>query len=338
MRPTSALLRGLLAASLVVVSRPAHAQLYEAVGSRAQGMGGAFVAVSDDASATWWNPAGLATGAYFGGLIERNRLDQPADPVGREPRFRSEVHSVAAAFPAMGVSYYRFNINEIRTPTGGDSGGRQEEGVPETLRAARLTAFGVTFGQSLGRHVVLGSTLRLIRAGAMSSADTGTSDPLGAAADLSVPLQTRGDIDLGVMLSAGHLRLGGALRHVAQPSFGNGADRYELARQGRVGMALVSSGSGSASRVVLAADADVTTTATAAGESQRIALGAEGWLRGRGLGVRAGVSKNTVGNRAASSSVGLSVALRKSTYVDGVLMNGRDRSLNGWGVSLRVAY
>jgi hypothetical protein len=32
---------------------------YACVGARAMGMGGAFIAVSDDASATYWNPAGL---------------------------------------------------------------------------------------------------------------------------------------------------------------------------------------------------------------------------------------------------------------------------------------
>jgi hypothetical protein len=167
------------------------------------------------------------------------------------------------------------------------------------------------------------------------------SDPLGAAADLSVPVQTRGDIDLGAMVSAGHLRLGGVVRHVGRPSFtggSSGSDRYELNRQGRAGLALLSGRNGAPSAAVLAVDADLSRTDTAAGESRRIAVGAEGWLRGRGLGVRAGVSKNTVGNKAASTSVGLSLALRKSTYIDGVLVTGRDRSLNGWGVSLRVAH
>ena len=46
----------------------------------------------------------------------------------------------------------------------------------------------------------------------------------------------------------------------------------------------------------------------------------------------------TVGNLAASTTVGASLALRKATYVDATMMNGRDRSLNGWGVSLRIAY
>ena len=56
--------------SFVLVSSPlaAHAQLIEDIGIRAQGMAGAFVAVVDDATATWWNPAGLATGAFFSGV------------------------------------------------------------------------------------------------------------------------------------------------------------------------------------------------------------------------------------------------------------------------------
>ena len=38
---------------------PASAQ----VGTRASGMAGAYVGVADDATAVYWNPAGVATGA-----------------------------------------------------------------------------------------------------------------------------------------------------------------------------------------------------------------------------------------------------------------------------------
>ena len=51
-----------VAAALLLLPSPTAAQTWSQVGERSQGMGGAFVAVADDASAIYWNPAGLATG------------------------------------------------------------------------------------------------------------------------------------------------------------------------------------------------------------------------------------------------------------------------------------
>ena len=64
---------------------PAMAQQFDAVGTRAQGMAGAFVAVADDASATWWNPAGLGGGAYLSAVLERGQNREPADPPASGP-------------------------------------------------------------------------------------------------------------------------------------------------------------------------------------------------------------------------------------------------------------
>ena len=50
--------------------RPAFSQSFDLVGTRALGMGGAFVAVADDASATWWNPAGLPNSLIVDGIAE----------------------------------------------------------------------------------------------------------------------------------------------------------------------------------------------------------------------------------------------------------------------------
>ena len=49
-----------LVAAMLGCAGPAGAQTFEAVGTRAAGMAGAFVAVADDASAAYWNPAGFA--------------------------------------------------------------------------------------------------------------------------------------------------------------------------------------------------------------------------------------------------------------------------------------
>ena len=40
------------------------------VGTRAAGMAGAFVAVADDATAVYWNPAGIATGSFVSAVLD----------------------------------------------------------------------------------------------------------------------------------------------------------------------------------------------------------------------------------------------------------------------------
>jgi hypothetical protein len=73
-----------LCAALLMAVLPADAQIVEAVGERALGMGGAFVAVANDSSATWWNPAAQADGPFFDLSMGRALTDQDDRlPVGR---------------------------------------------------------------------------------------------------------------------------------------------------------------------------------------------------------------------------------------------------------------
>src|SRR5882762_4071999 len=124
----------------------ARAQRYEDIGVRAQGMAGAFVAVADDATATWWNPAGLATGAFFSGVVEYDSLQEPrkGDTGAPLPDRRSHAGGVAVAFPALGLSYYRLNISEIRAPnsTAVGSPGRQDQGVGPGVSSLEISQFG----------------------------------------------------------------------------------------------------------------------------------------------------------------------------------------------------
>ena len=138
--PWSAVAAGLVAAS------PAAAQTFEDVGIRAQGMGGAFVAVADDATATWWNPAGLATGAYFS--VRRSSAwsaGQPADPPPQGPAGGTTTGSFAIAFPALGLSYYRLRISEIAP-------GLYSERPRGPTRSGRPAACAFAGGESVRRH------------------------------------------------------------------------------------------------------------------------------------------------------------------------------------------
>src|SRR5260221_14438342 len=105
--------------SFVLIAAPLAAQPTDAIGVRAQGMGGAFTAVADDATASWWNPAGMAGGAYFNALLESGAQTEPrsdrtaaGDP---QSASRANTRSFAVAFPALGLSYYRLRISEIRS-------------------------------------------------------------------------------------------------------------------------------------------------------------------------------------------------------------------------------
>ena len=296
------------AVALVFVCAPcARAQQYEAIGIRAQGMGGAFVAVADDATASWWNPAGLASGAYLNSIVEYGRPDDSPHTNG-----------VAVAFPALGVSYYRLNVSEIQPigSTAPNAANRQDQGSPGVaLRQLEVSQYGVTVGQSVGSHLVIGSTLKLVRGGG----------------------NTTGDLDIGVMATGGIVRVGATVRNVLEPKLGAADVEVDLHREARVGVALVRHSQSALGDASVDLDVDLTRNPTASGDTRRVAGGAEVWF-GKQIGFRAGISTSTIGEARTAPSAGLSLALRRGTYVDGQITRGPDKARSGWGFDLRVTF
>ena len=298
-----------LAASLVVCAPlTAFAQRIDDLGARAQGMAGAFVAVSNDATASWWNPAGLATALSFADLTAE--IDQHG---GR---------AVAAGFPSLGVSYYHRNISQIQRLNSTDTAasGRQDlgaagSGLPAT-ESVGVGQVGVTVGQSLGSHVVIGSTLKLEWAKS----------------------NTRADLDLGAMATFGMVRLGLLMRDVSEPEFGSGQDTVVLPRRARAGVALLTPPQGPFEQVVVDVDADLNTVLVEGHEERDVAAGAEVWMLHRRIGVRGGVGTNTANGGGSFGAVGLSVAPFPGVYVEGSLRRGESGRRNRWGIDLRLAF
>lgn len=81
----------------------------EVLGVRAQGMAGAFVAVADDATAIYWNPAGLATGHLFAMSVERSHVTLPS--AGRDAALRTG--AVLIGTPPLGTGYYRLGATHV---------------------------------------------------------------------------------------------------------------------------------------------------------------------------------------------------------------------------------
>jgi hypothetical protein len=300
--------RSCVLTSSLLIAAVARAQSPDSVGVRAQGMAGAFTAVADDATATWWNPAGLATGAYFNAIIEYGRL---TDGDGSRGGF-------SMAFPALGLSYYRMTVSEMQPSgsTAGSSGSRQDPAALN-VRSVDLSQFGATVGQSVGRYLVVASTLKLLRAAG----------------------ETQAGLDLGSMAALGPLRLGVMLRNVSEPTFGGGDAAVTLRRQVRAGAALNVPGRSSLfAGATLAVDADFRSVPSATGDERRVAAGAEVWLWKRAIGARAGISGSTVGDSRTATSGGISAMVRRGLFVEGQLTGGSDATRRGWSTALRVTF
>ncbi len=121
--------RLLLGGALALVPALAAGQGVEAVGMRALGMGGAFVAVADDASATYWNPAGLVTGSMVSAVAEVARGEFEGAPVGGANPPMSGFAGQGSTLVALGTwpvgaTFYRLCR---RDRPGGRSGNRGAE-------------------------------------------------------------------------------------------------------------------------------------------------------------------------------------------------------------------
>lgn len=190
----------LAVAFLLVSAPPAHATKYAGeflkipVGARAMGMGGAFTAVSDDATAPWWNPAGMIYLPY------REVLPQHSEKFGK----LANHDYVGAVFPlggaeghqsALGLGFVRFAVDDIpitprpgglrpgldfddasgpdRDPTTSDPG--QGNGVWDTgerlllddgdlyMASSSDMALLLSYARHRGRHLAYGVNLKFVR-------------------------------------------------------------------------------------------------------------------------------------------------------------------------------
>ena len=211
----------LVALLLAAAPMPAAAQIIESVGTRALGMGGAFVAVADDSTASWWNPAGLAAGAFMDVSTGRSVTDLRP----RIPARRDRVSWFTLGSPPFGASYYRLRLTDVGapSPTAQDRANREGGEAGSALRKLSVTQLGATIVQTLLPGVHIGSTLKYVRGTLRGGESTGAGTPedlLDAGEDLEGgEAQHRFDLDIGVIATAGPVRLGAVVRNVTEPEF-----------------------------------------------------------------------------------------------------------------------
>jgi hypothetical protein len=313
----------------VLSATAATAQPIELIGARALGMGGAFVAVADDATATYWNPAGLAFGGLFSTVFERAELEAGARETQQIPQRQTSSTFVGLTALPLGLSYYRLNETAARVNGPADSGMSE-------LQSLVTHHAGVTILQSIVPSLAVGTTLKLVRGRAAHAVVTDAgAGPLDTADDLPTHSSTAFDLDVGAMASAGLLRVGLVVRNLREPTF-EAPDEIglSLSRQARIGVALV------ARRAwAVAVDADLTRVDSALGERRNVAAGVERWLLGYRLGFRGGVRINTVGGDTQPvGSLGATLHLTPTFAVDAHWTDSESPADRGWGVAGRMAF
>ncbi len=330
---------------------PASGQTVEIVGVRALGMGGAFVAVADDATGMYWNPAGLANGPLFDASAQRTMTSAPVSQANAPAAgggWRASTTFVGFALPSLGVSYLRQRIQQAISPTAASADGRQQDrpGVAPVSSLA-TDQVGVTLLQSLFPRLVVGTTLKVVRGSYAASASSAASllAAFDEAAQLPASAVTRFDLDVGVLAFAGPVRVGFVGRNIRQPDFApddaSGAGRVH--DQLRVGFALtpgfvINRTAAALPPTTIAVDADLTRSTVMGAEERHVAAGLEHWLAGRSVGIRAGVRANTVGDLRPMATAGGSVAIRRGLLLEGQYARGDHQTGQQWTVAGRMLF
>ena len=179
--------------------------------------------------------------------------------------------------------------------------------------------FGATIGQSIGGHLVVATTLKLVH----------------------VLSDTKGGLDVGTMAAFGPLRLGVTVRDVTSGTYESDTATFELEPRARAGVAWFVPSGGRIDGLTVAFDADLNKAPINGRDERNVAAGAEAWMLGRRLGLRGGagaaISDDPAGG-GAFGALGISVSPIRRVYLGGAITRGPDAARNRWGFDLRLTF
>ena len=148
------------------------------VGARGSAMGGAFVAVADDATALYWNAAGIARIDSDKSQLSLNHANWPADLSFDQVGYVFHMKQIPGAF---GIHARALSMQPMDVTTA-----YQPNGTGETFDAGMM-AFGATYARSLTDKFSAGVSVNLLHEGLAEVSqqavtfDIGTLYDVGAA-------------------------------------------------------------------------------------------------------------------------------------------------------------
>jgi hypothetical protein len=284
------------------------------VGTRAEGMAGAFVGVADDATAVYWNPAGIASGSFVSAVVSFGAGPELPESAQTSADQRDRRAVVAFSATAIGLAYYRVTAYGSTVDEPAVSGSPSREEVGRSVHGIATSTLGVSLLQSLTDHIVVGATPKFVHG-----------------ADSSVA-----DVDAGVMFSRKHIRVGLVARNLTSPSFETEEGAIDIDRELRAGAAWGSGWTG-ISRVIVSVDGDLTSRVSPTGDRRDVAAGVETWWLGQRLGVRGGARRSTIGEARGAIAAGVSAGLRPGMLVEAHVVRGHTDE-RSWSIGARMLF
>ena len=107
-------------------------------------MAEAFVAVADDATSIYWNPAGMATGALLSFVLDYGAGEALVEPEG--PGGDQNATFIGFTLPPVGIGYYRLHRVLTRPVTPEETAQPSREDGRQSVQGLTTSHLGVTAG------------------------------------------------------------------------------------------------------------------------------------------------------------------------------------------------
>ena len=180
--------------------------LFYGVGGRALAMGGAYYAISDDATASYWNPAGLAQ-------LQRKEITTMQATLFAQ----TKLTFIGYAHPTKGGSTFAFSMTQLAS-TGFEQVNVKFDPAtqePETINSAgtfadQQQAIGLSWGKNVTDTVAFGATLKQVTRKLAGSSDNFKT------------------LDMGVLKTMGPYRLGLGLQNAFSQRTGATDDKLPV--------------------------------------------------------------------------------------------------------------